>query len=66
VARAVLGAGASLRLSPYGLAPERGTAPAFTVIELERRVPGWWLVRTAQDAEGWIPEEIVARVPALD
>jgi hypothetical protein len=64
--RAVLVGGASLRLSPHGLAPERGTIPGFSVVRLERHVGGWWLVLTREDIEGWVPDEILALTPALD
>jgi hypothetical protein len=64
--RAVLAGGASLRLSPHGLAPERGTIPSFSVVRLERRVGRWWLILTQQGIEGWVPEEILSLAPALD
>jgi hypothetical protein len=64
--RAVLTGGVSLRVSPHGLAPERGTAAAFSIVRLERRQGGWWLVRTSDDTEGWVMEEILALAPALD
>lgn len=63
---AVLAGGASLRLSPHGLAPERGTVPAFSVVRLERQLGGWWLVRTSNGAAGWVPAEVLARSPALN
>jgi oxygen tolerance protein BatD len=58
--RAVLAGGVSLRISPHGLAPERGTLPGFSVVRLERRLGSWWLVRAANGAEGWVPAEILA------
>jgi hypothetical protein len=64
--RGVLAAGVSLRTSPHGLAPERGAVAAFSVVELERRLGAWWLVRTRDGAEGWVPAGILARSPALD
>lgn len=63
VPRAVLAGGASLRLSPHGLAPERGTVPPFTIVRLERQVGAWWLIETAEGARGWVPEEILAATP---
>ena len=60
VPRAVLAGGASLRVSPHGLAPERGTAPAFTLVTLDRQSGAWWLVATDAGARGWVPEEILA------
>jgi len=65
-ARAVLAAGASLRLSPHGLAPERGAVPGFSIVRLERQVGSWWLIRTEEGAQGWVPGEVLARSPALD
>lgn len=64
--RAVLVGGASLRVSPHGLAPERGAVPGFSLVRLERSFGTWWLVRTLDGAEGWIPANILARSPALD
>jgi hypothetical protein len=64
--RAVLIGGASLRLSPHGLAPERASVPGFSVVRLERKLGAWWLVETADGAEGWVSEEILAVSPALD
>jgi hypothetical protein len=61
--RAVLAGGASLRLSPHGLAPERSAVPAFTVVRLERGLGGWWLVRTPEGARGWVPDNILALTP---
>jgi hypothetical protein len=58
--RAVLAGGVSLRISPHGLAPERGTLPGFSVVRLERRLGSWWLVRAANGAEGWVPADILA------
>jgi hypothetical protein len=63
IPRAVLAGGASLRLSPHGLAPERGTVPPFAIVRLERRVGTWWLIETAEAARGWVPEEILAATP---
>jgi hypothetical protein len=62
----VLEGGASLRLSPHGLAPERAAVPAFGVVRLERKLGSWWLVETVDGAEGWVSEEILALSPALD
>lgn len=61
--RAVLAGGASLRLSPHGLAPERGTVPPFAIVRLERQVGSWWLIETAEGGRGWVPEEILAASP---
>lgn len=61
--RAVLAGGASLRLSPHGLAPERGTVLPFSIVRLDRRLAGWWLIETAEGARGWVPEEILAETP---
>ncbi|HLG06962.1 MAG TPA: hypothetical protein VI383_12535, partial [Gemmatimonadales bacterium] len=58
--RAVLIGGASLRVSPHGLAPARGGAPAFSVVRLIRQSGSWWLVGTG-DGSGWVPEAILAR-----
>jgi hypothetical protein len=63
VPRAVLVGGASLRLSPHGLAPERGTVLAFSIVRLDRRLAGWRLIETAEGARGWVPEEILAETP---
>jgi len=65
-ARAVLVAGASLRVSPHGLAPERAAVPGFSIVRLERQSGGWWLVRTEDGALGWVPDAVLARSPALD
>jgi Predicted transcriptional regulator len=61
--RAVLAGGASLRLSPHGLAPERGTVLAFSIVRLDRRLGSWWLIETAEGTRGWVPEEILAETP---
>jgi len=61
--RAVLAGGASLRLSPHGLAPERGTVLAFSIVRLDRRLGSWWLIETPEGARGWVPEEILAETP---
>jgi hypothetical protein len=61
VPRAVLIGGVSQRVSPHGLAPSIGTIPAFTVVELERQIGNWWLVRSDNGA-GWVPSEILAQV----
>ena len=66
VPRAVLVGGSSLRTSPHGLAPERGTIPAFNVVHLSRRLGAWWLVETSDGALGWVPSDILAPIPALD
>ncbi|HEU5219396.1 MAG TPA: SH3 domain-containing protein, partial [Gemmatimonadales bacterium] len=64
--RAVLAGGSSLRVSPHGLAPERATVLPFSVVRLERRQGGWWLIETADGAVGWVPADILAPIPALD
>jgi len=64
--RAVLVGGSSLRTSPHGLAPERGTVPAFNVVHLSRKLGAWWLVETGDGALGWVPSDILAPIPALD
>ena len=64
--RAVLVGGSSLRVSPHGLAPERGTVLPFSVVRLDRRQGGWWLIETSDGAIGWVPADILAPVPALD
>jgi len=64
--RAVLAAGASLRLSPHGLAPERGAVPGFSIVRLERQAGTWWLIQTDDGADGWVPAAILARSTALD
>jgi hypothetical protein len=63
VPRAVLAGGASLRLSPHGLAPERGKVPTFAIVRLDRQVGNWWLIETAEGVRGWVPEEILAASP---
>lgn len=64
--RAVLVGGASLRLSPHGLSPERGSAAAFSVVRVDRRLGSWWLVRTGDRNQGWVPSDILAFTPSLD
>ena len=64
--RAVLVGGSSLRVSPHGLAPERGTVLPFSVVRLDRHEGGWWLIETSDGAIGWVPADILAPVPALD
>jgi hypothetical protein len=66
VPRAVLVGGSSLRISPHGLAPERGTVQAFNVVHLSRRHGAWWLVETLDGTLGWVPSDILAPIPALD
>lgn len=65
VRRGVLKGGASLRVSPHGLAPTRGSAPAFSVVRLVRKEANWWLIRL-EDSEGWVPAEILTESPALN
>lgn len=67
-ALAVTAGNVSLRTSPHGLAPERGSVPGFSIVELDRTEAGgaWWLVRTRDGGAGWVPAEILARSPALD
>ncbi|MGQ0701780.1 MAG: hypothetical protein ACT4PM_01450 [Gemmatimonadales bacterium] len=57
--RAVLMGGASLRVSPHGLAPAVSSIPAFSVVEPLRAQGEWWLVRSS-GGEGWIPSDILA------
>lgn len=64
--RAVLVGGSSLKVSPHGLAPERGTVLPFSVVRLNRRQGGWWLIETGDGAIGWVPANILAPVLALD
>ena len=52
--------GASLRVSPHGLAPAVSSIPAFSVVEPVRAEGQWWLVRSP-GGEGWVPAEILAR-----
>lgn len=66
VPRAVLIGGSSLRTSPHGLAPEQGTVPAFSVVQLTRPYGSWWLIETSDGALGWVPADILAVTPALD
>lgn len=66
VPRAVLVGGASLRVSPHGLSPERGSVPGFSVVRIERHLGAWWLVRAANGNEGWVPGDILAFTPLLD
>ncbi|NOT08379.1 MAG: hypothetical protein HOP28_09260, partial [Gemmatimonadales bacterium] len=66
VPRAVLTGGASLRVSPHGLAPELGSAPAFSLVRLVRSAPGWWLVETAAGGAGWIVDDVLAPLPTLN
>ena len=54
------------RSGSHGLAPERGALPAFSVVTLERHEGTWWLVESESGAQGWVPEEILAVVPALN
>jgi hypothetical protein len=63
---AVLVGGSGLRVSPYGLAPELGTVLPFSIVRLDRRQGGWWLIETADGATGWVPADILAPVLALD
>lgn len=64
--RAVLVGGSSLKVSPHGLAPDRGTVLPFSVVRMDRRQGGWWLIETGDGAIGWVPADILAPLPALD
>jgi hypothetical protein len=66
VPRAVLAGGVSLRVSPHGLSPERGAAPGFSIVRLDRRLGSWWLVSTIDGNAGWVPADILAFTPSLD
>ncbi len=56
----------ALRVSPHGLAPERGGLPALTRVWIERRDGDWLLVRDHLANRGWIAASAVAPVRGLD
>ena len=51
-----------LRLSPHGRAPVTAQAADQSALRIERRVPGWALVRSGAGQAGWAPAEAVAVV----
>ncbi len=63
---ALVRSGAVMRVSPIPTAPGLGDVPVWAVVSLERRQDDWWLVRTADDHRGWIPENRLAPLSPLD
>jgi hypothetical protein len=51
-----------LRLSPHGRAPVTAQAADQSALRIERRVPGWALVRSGAGQAGWAPAEAIAVV----
>ncbi len=52
----------TLRLSPHGLAPAVAPVDGGSAVVLQRRTPGWVLVKASGAREGWLPAEAVAAV----
>jgi hypothetical protein len=55
-----------LRVSPHPDAPPMGSTGAWSLLRVERQVPGWYLVSTRDGGRGWLPVEAVAPLAALD
>lgn len=55
----------NLRLSPHGLAPERGAVPGLSLVRIEERAGDWLLVQDRGGARGWIPRRALAPVGEL-
>lgn len=56
----------TLRLSPHGLAPERGAVPGLSLIRVEDRAGDWVLVRDRSGARGWVPRRGIALIGATE
>jgi hypothetical protein len=52
----------SARLSPHGLAPVVAPLEPGSALRVVRHVPGWMLVRTPGEQQGWVDDAAVARV----
>jgi hypothetical protein len=55
-----------VRLSPHGLAAERGQVPGLALVEVEAVAGDWLLVRDLSGARGWVPRSAVATRPGVD
>jgi hypothetical protein len=56
----------TLRLSPHGLAPERGTVPGLSRVAVEHRSGAWALIRDHGGNRGWVRAASVAPVRRVD
>ena len=56
----------TLRVSPHPAAPALAQAPAWALVDVERRDGAWLLVATPEGGRGWVPAEAVAPLAALD
>lgn len=64
--RALLRNGEAYRVSPIPNAPELGSAPSWTLIEVARQHTGWVLAVMPDGRRGWLPEAAIAPLAPLD
>jgi hypothetical protein len=64
--RALLRTGVTYRVSPIPTAPELGSAPGWTLIDVAARRGGWVLAVLPGGRRGWIPESGIAPLAPLD
>ena len=64
--RAFLRNGMSYLVSPIPSAPQLGSAPSWTLIEVALRRSGWVLAVMPDGRRGWLPEAAIAPLAPLD
>lgn len=64
--RAFLRNGMAYRVSPIPTAPELGSVPGWTMIEVTTRRAGWVLAVMPDGRRGWLPEAAIAPLAPLD
>jgi hypothetical protein len=56
----------AIKVSPHGLAPERGTLPRLYRVAIELRKGEWLLVRDRLGNRGWVPRASIAPIRGVD
>ncbi len=64
--RALLRNGMAYRVSPIPTAPELGSVPGWSMIEVTTRCAGWVLAVMPDGRRGWLPEAAIAPLAPLD
>lgn len=64
--RALLRNGMAYRVSPIPTAPELGSVPGWSMIEVTTRHAGWVLAVMPDGHRGWLPETAIAPLSPLD
>lgn len=64
--RALLRVGAGYLVSPVPNAPELGSAPGWTLIDVARQRAGWVLAVMPDGRRGWLPVSAIAPLAPLD